>query len=75
MIPYAIRVVIVSFGLCVIIWFILTIELTLAWNNVELVYGITSVGQLIPFIIGLIGLLRVIHAIMINSAAQVSLAE
>lgn len=38
--------------LCVIAWFILSIELTIRWNEIQGVDTIDSTGQLIPFIIG-----------------------
>ncbi|KAI1457844.1 hypothetical protein F4805DRAFT_467128 [Annulohypoxylon moriforme] len=43
-----------------ILWFILSIELTLSWNNIRGVYTIDSAGQLIPFVIGAISTLQVI---------------
>jgi hypothetical protein len=55
----------------VIIWSILTIELTLVWTNVTGVNGLLTVGQLIPATIGLSGLLRTIHLITIKRADEV----
>ena len=36
----------------------LSVELTLAWNNVDGIYEISSTGQFIPFLIGVLGLGR-----------------
>ncbi|PMD59544.1 uncharacterized protein K444DRAFT_663646 [Hyaloscypha bicolor E] len=47
------------FHLIALIYSILAIELTLKWNNVSDVYTIKSTGQLIPFIIGIAGILKV----------------
>lgn len=44
-----------------IVWFILAVELTLAWNSVSNIYDLGSTGQLIPFIIGVMGLFRVMY--------------
>ncbi len=53
-------------ALAAIIWFILAVELTLAWNSVPNVYEIGSTGQLIPFIIGSVGFLRAIHLALLG---------
>lgn len=45
----------VTVGLMVIAWFVLTIELTLTWTRVVGVYRLRSVGQLVTFIIGSFG--------------------
>ena len=50
----------------VIIWAALAIELTLAWNSVSGIYVLGSTGQLIPFVVGVLGLLRNIHLIAIK---------
>lgn len=42
---------------------ILGIELTLKWNSVTGVYGVRSIGQLIPFVTGLAGLVQVVYGI------------
>ena len=42
-----------------LIWSVLGIELTLYWNSISGVYTIKSTGQLIPFVIGLTGLLKI----------------
>lgn len=39
---------------------IVAVELILVWNNFQGVYNLGSVGQLIPFIVGLVGLLRLL---------------
>lgn len=43
---------------------ILGIELTLKWNSVTGVYGVRSIGQLIPFVTGLAGLVQAIYGIV-----------
>jgi hypothetical protein len=43
-----------------LIWSVLGIELTLYWNSISGVYTIKSTGQLIPFVIGLTGLLKIV---------------
>jgi hypothetical protein len=50
-----------------IVWSILGIELTLYWNYVQGVYSIRTTGQLIPFVIGLMGLI----VILLNTAVRV----
>jgi len=52
--------------LAIILYSILAIELTLDWSNISGVYNVESVGQLIPFIIGAVGLFRTIHSIFID---------
>jgi hypothetical protein len=34
------------------LWSTLAVELTLRWNGVSGVYGISSTGQVIPFVVG-----------------------
>jgi len=58
-------------GLVVIIWSIITIELTISWSNITNVNGVLSVGQLIPTVVGLFGLLRTIHSIIVKRADEV----
>ncbi|KAL1858996.1 hypothetical protein Daus18300_009754, partial [Diaporthe australafricana] len=55
-------------GLC-IIWTILSVETTLIWNNVVGIYDIRSTGQLIPFIIGVTGLLSLLHSLSVQVSA------
>lgn len=43
------------------VYSVLGIELTLAWNRISDVYTIRSIGQLIPFVIGLSVLLQSIY--------------
>lgn len=44
--------------MCVLLWTILTVELSLSWSQVYGVYEIASTSQLIPLVIGLSGLLQ-----------------
>ena len=48
-----------------IIWSVLAIELTLTWNDTQGIYNISSTGQLIPFIVGLAGLLKTLFALFL----------
>ncbi|KAI0901294.1 hypothetical protein F4806DRAFT_492184 [Annulohypoxylon nitens] len=48
-----------------IIWFILSIEFTLSWNNIKGVNSIDSAGQLIPFVIGAVSTLQVIKKVIL----------
>jgi hypothetical protein len=41
-------------------------ELTLAWNSVSNIYVLGSTGQLIPFVVGVLGLLRILHLIAVG---------
>ena len=50
----------------VIVWTALAIELTLAWNSVSGIYVLGSTGQLIPFVVGVLGLLRNVHLIAVK---------
>ena len=59
-------------SLLLVSWFVLAVELTLRWNSVIGIYDIGSTGQLIPFIIGLLGLLRVIHITMRSTYEEVN---
>jgi hypothetical protein len=52
-------------SLLFIIWSIMAIEFTLVWNNAEGIYIITSTGQLIPFIVGLAGLLKTLFSLFL----------
>jgi hypothetical protein len=46
-----------------LVYMVLAIELTLVWNSILGVYTIGTVGQLIPFVIGAAGLLKVFYKI------------
>ena len=59
-------------SLLLVAWFVLAVELSLRWNSVTGIYDIGSTGQLIPFIIGLLGLLRVIHVTIRSTDEDVS---
>lgn len=49
-----------------IVWAVISVELTLYWNEIKGVYTLQSTGQLILFVIGLIGFLRLLHGISIE---------
>ena len=50
------------FSLCVVAGLILSIELAVRWNSITEIASVGDVGQLIPAVIGVGGLLRVIWA-------------
>jgi hypothetical protein len=47
------------------IWSILAVEFTIRWNNITEVHTIQSVGQLIPFVIGVVGMLKLLRDISV----------
>ena len=49
-------------SLIVIIVLIIQVELTIAWNHVSGLSSLTTLGQLIPFILGVGGLLKILWA-------------
>lgn len=49
-----------TYKLILIVALIVQVELTIAWNNITGLQSITTVGQLIPFIIGVGGLMKVL---------------
>ena len=55
------RIILGAFAITCAIYAILAIELTIVWNGIGGVYTIQSTGQLIPFVIGLVGLFKVLH--------------
>ena len=60
--------------LAIVVWTIITIELTLKYNNVNGVYELGSTGQLIPFIIGVANMGKTLNAIWVNLIKKVSYA-
>lgn len=55
----------------VIIYTILAVELTLAWNNVRGVYDVQSTGQFIALFIGLVGLVRAVACALLEHATDI----
>lgn len=53
-------------NLICIIWTIISVELTLYWNQITDVYTLRSTGQLIPFIIGVFGFLSLLHSVSVE---------
>jgi hypothetical protein len=51
---------------------VISIELTLKWNAISDVYDIESTGQLIPFITGLVGLLKTMSQLEVQHINYVS---
>jgi hypothetical protein len=59
-------------SLIIILWSIIAIEATLGWNAVTEIYIITSTGQLIPFIVGIAGIVRVTFLLISRWQVKVS---
>jgi len=53
-------------NLICLIWSIVAIELMIKWNNITDVYNVQSVSQLIPFIIGIVGFLKLLRDISVE---------
>ncbi|KAJ9129444.1 hypothetical protein NKR19_g10370 [Coniochaeta hoffmannii] len=49
---------------------VLAIEFTLYWNSVRDVYTINTTGQLLPFIIGLVGLIKCVYKSVSNNVPR-----
>lgn len=60
------RRILLSSILVIVIWTIVTVELTLNYNLVTGVYNIGSTGQLIPLIIGIVGICKMISSIFVG---------
>jgi hypothetical protein len=43
---------------CVLVYSVLGIELTLYWNQISGIYTVNTTGQLIPLVVGVVGLLK-----------------
>ncbi|CZR63799.1 uncharacterized protein PAC_13696 [Phialocephala subalpina] len=54
----------------IIVWSILSIELMIPWNRIENVHSLESVGQLIPFVIGIVGFLKLLGDMSYFIAAE-----
>jgi len=59
--PPALRFLKLAVSFIVAMLVILATEVTIVWNNLSEVNGLSSAGQLIPLIIGIFVLLRVIY--------------
>lgn len=55
-----------------IVWFIMSIELTIRWNGVQGVDTIQTTGQLIPFIIGCVSISQVMKKVFFMGLRGVS---
>ena len=55
------------------IYTVLAVELTIAWTAIDGVYTIQTTGQLIPFIIGLMGLFKALHDVNFESKVSIRL--
>lgn len=57
-------------NLCCLTWAVIAIEITLHWNSVSGIYDVATTGQLIPFIIGIVSILRFFLAVTVHSTTQ-----
>ena len=55
-----------------IVWFIVSIETTIRWNNVQGVNTIESTGQLLPTILGAVSMARVLKRLVLLVLGKVS---
>ncbi|KAF3903256.1 hypothetical protein ABW20_dc0106570 [Dactylellina cionopaga] len=53
-----------------IVWFILSIELTIAWNDIQGVNTIQTTGQLIPFIIGVTSAAQAVQNVFVSTVKK-----
>jgi len=53
-----------------IIWSIVAIELMIRWNDITDVHTVQSVGQLIPFVIGIVGFVKLLRDINVDIIQQ-----
>ena len=61
--------------LAIVVWTIITVESTLVYNSISGVYSIGTTGQLIPFIIGIVGMGKTINSIIISAIKKVSFEQ
>ncbi|KAK4442756.1 hypothetical protein QBC34DRAFT_224391 [Podospora aff. communis PSN243] len=54
-----------------IVWFILSIELTIRWNKIQGVNALDSTGQLIPFIIGCVSASQTVKKLILVVLAKI----
>lgn len=62
-------------ALVAIAWLMACVELTLKWNNVQGVNTVKTTGQLIPFIIGIVGFIRAINDVILAWIRKVGQPE
>ena len=55
----------------IIIWIVITIELTLKFNHLNDIYDLNSTGQLIPFIIGIVSMGKTLNALWVDLIKKV----
>ena len=55
-----------------IVWFIVSIETTIRWNNIRGVNTITSTGQLLPLVLGGVSMARVLKRVLLLALGKVS---
>ncbi|KAL2428462.1 hypothetical protein ABEF91_008638 [Exophiala dermatitidis] len=65
------HIVMFTWSSAVIVYSILAVELTLAWNHVRGVYDVSSTGQLIPLFIGLVGLVRAVLSALVEHSGRI----
>ena len=69
--PNTFRLTLFSILLAVIVWLVITIELTLSFNQASGVYDIDSTGQLIPFVIGIVSMGKTLNALWVDLIKKV----
>ena len=57
--------------LAVLVWLVITIELTLNFNHASGIYDIDSTGQLIPFVIGIVSMGKTLNALLVDLIKKV----
>ena len=65
-----IRLIWIAIAIACAIYTLLAIELMISWNSISGVYSIQPTGQLIPFLIGVIGLIKTLHDVNFKFAAS-----
>ena len=65
------RRLLVLYDLSIISWSLVVVELGLVWNSVSRIYAVSSTGQVIPFLIGLLGLLRNLNLLIVAWISKV----
>ncbi|ORY19257.1 hypothetical protein BCR34DRAFT_209121 [Clohesyomyces aquaticus] len=53
-----------AFNCFCLVWAIISVETTIAWNHIHGLYSINSTGQSIPFIIGIVSCLQTIYSLV-----------
>ncbi|KAL8787693.1 MAG: hypothetical protein Q9195_007649 [Heterodermia aff. obscurata] len=57
----------------IIVWIVVTIELTLKFNHASGIYDLDSTGQLIPFIIGIVSMGKTLNALWVDMIKKIEI--